>query len=103
MSQSTLLIRPPADQHANPAPAAPRRAAAAASATSPFAALMAGQEEKRGRGKKAPAPAERPREAVNTLQLRNPVLAGRSPAILRASRFFPKPRRICGIRRLWTA
>lgn len=86
MSHSTLLIRPPADQHAAPAPAAPRRAANAAS---PFAALMAGQEESAA-GQTAPAAAERPREAVNTLQLRNPVLAGRSPSDLARVQVFSK-------------
>ncbi|WP_165066351.1 hypothetical protein [Desulfovibrio sp. ZJ200] len=89
MSHSTLLIRPPADQHVNPAAAAPRRAAGAANASSPFAALMAGQEESAA-GQKLPATAQRPQEAVNTLQLRNPVLAGRSPSDLARAQVFSK-------------
>ena len=94
MSQSAWLIRPPTEQQQNPASAAPQRRAPAAPTTpaggsvSPFAALMAGQEKK-GADKSALV-AARPEETGTTLQLRNPVLAGRSPSDLIRAQTFTK-------------
>ncbi len=91
MAHSAWLIRPPAEQQQqNPSPAAPQRRAQSAptGGISPFAALMAGQERK-GADKSAPE-AGRPQEATSTLQLRNPVLAGRSPSDLARSQAFTK-------------
>lgn len=78
MAHSAWLIRPPVEQpQQNPSPATQRRAQnGPAGEGSPFAALMAGQERKSANA------AERPQEAASTLQLRNPVLAGRSPSDL---------------------
>lgn len=78
MAHSAWLIRPPVEQpQQNPSPATQRRAQnGPAGEGSPFAALMAGQE------RKSVNAAERPQEAASTLQLRNPVLAGRSPSDL---------------------
>ena len=94
MSQSAWLIRPPTEQQQNPASVAPQRRAPAAPTTpagggaSPFAALMAGQEKK-GADKSALV-AARPEETGTTLQLRNPVLAGRSPSDLIRAQTFTK-------------
>ena len=91
MSQSAWVIRPPTEQQQNPASAAPQRRAPATPAgggVSPFAALMAGQEKK-GADKSALL-AARPEETGTTLQLRNPVLAGRSPSDLIRAQTFTK-------------
>lgn len=91
MAHSAWLIRPPAEQQQqNASPVAPQRRAQSTptGGLSPFATLMAGQERK-GAEKTVPA-AVRPQEAASTLQLRNPVLAGRSPSDLARSQVFTK-------------
>ncbi len=91
MAHSAWLIRPPAEQQQqNSSPAAPQRRAQSAptGGLSPFAALMAGQE-RNGADKSAPA-AGRQLEMPSTLQLRNPVLAGRSPSDLARAQTFTK-------------